>query len=81
MPKWESTAKKEVLTEPVGTYRYPMAKAMLRPDVGVQSQFRKKKPPQRYRYDSSLSPSLDWDNGDSTRELGEWLIHCIEQAS
>ena len=35
--------------------------APMRPDVGTQAQFRKKKPPVVYRYDSSLSPSLDWD--------------------
>ncbi len=81
MPRRGNAVPQEIPTENVGTYRYPMAKAMLRPDVGVQSQFRKKKPPQRYRYDSSLSPSLDWDGENSTRELGEWLIHCIEQAS
>ncbi|MCL4707976.1 site-specific DNA-methyltransferase [bacterium] len=62
------------------TYKYPNAKAILRPDAGVQSQFRKKKPPKTYRYDSSLSPALDWDDNPA-RELGEWLIHCIEQAS
>ncbi len=54
---------------------------LLRPDVGTQAQFRKKKPPKRYRYDSSLSPALDWDAQNPARELGEWLVHQIEQAS
>jgi hypothetical protein len=31
---------------------------LLRPDVGTQASFRKKKPPHTYRYDSSLSPYL-----------------------
>mgnify|MGYP000951422873 CR=1 FL=1 len=57
------------------------ASSVIRPDVGVQPLFNKKKPPQRYRYDSSLSPALDWDGGNAARELGEWLIACIEQAS
>jgi adenine-specific DNA-methyltransferase len=66
---------------PVETYRHPEATSLLRPDVGTQAQFRKKKPPQTYRYDSSLSPALDWDGGNGARELGEWLIRCIEQAA
>jgi adenine-specific DNA-methyltransferase len=40
------------------TYRHE-EEALLRPDVGTQAQFRKKKPPKTYRYDASLSPSLD----------------------
>ncbi len=34
-------------------YTHPDATSLLRPDVGVQAQFRKKKPPKTYRYDSS----------------------------
>jgi adenine-specific DNA-methyltransferase len=45
----------------------------MRPEVGTQAQFRKKKPPVAYRYDSSLSPALDWDGGNGARELGDWL--------
>ena len=41
-------------------YRHPEADAVLRPEVGTLPQFRKKKPPATYRYDPSLSPSLDW---------------------
>src|SRR2546426_168428 len=55
--------------------------ALLRPDVGTQAQFKKKKPPKAYRYDSSLSPALDWDGENSVRELGEWLIEQIDDAS
>src|SRR5437588_11454743 len=55
--------------------------ALLRPDVGTQAQFRKKKPPKSYRYDSSLSPALDWDGQNSARELGEWLLDQIDEAS
>ena len=53
----------------------------MRPEVGTQAQFRKKKPPQTYRYDSSLSPALDWDGGNGARELGEWLLRVIEKAA
>ena len=59
-------------------YRHPGAESPLRPDIGTQSQFKKKKPPQKYRYDSSLSPALDWDNNPA-REKGEWLIGVIEK--
>lgn len=45
--------------------------APMRPDVGTQAQFRKKRPPTTWRYDSSLSPSLEWDGQNGTRELGE----------
>src|SRR5437016_4319009 len=55
--------------------------ALLRPEVGTQAQFKKRKPPKTYRYDSSLSPALDWDGQNSARELGEWLIAQIEEAS
>ncbi|HUY88577.1 MAG TPA: DNA methyltransferase [Pirellulales bacterium] len=62
-------------------YQHPESKVLLRPDVGTQAQFRKKKPPQKYRYDSSLSPALDWDSQNSARELGEWLLALIEEAA
>jgi adenine-specific DNA-methyltransferase len=53
----------------------------MRPEVGTQANFRKKKAPVTYRYDSSLSPALEWDGGNAARELGEWLIDVIQQAS
>jgi adenine-specific DNA-methyltransferase len=62
-------------------YRHPEAESPLRPDVGTQPQFRKKKPPVTYCYDSSLSPALDWDGQNSARELGEWLLGLIEKAT
>ena len=65
----------------VRSYGHPGARSKLRPDVGTQQRFRNRKPPQRYHYDSSLSPALHWDGQNHARELGEWLLHCIEQAS
>ena len=53
----------------------------MRPDVGTQPQFRKKKPPKTYRYDSSLSPALAWDGQNGARELAEWLLGLIDRAS
>jgi adenine-specific DNA-methyltransferase len=63
------------------TYRHPEEKLLTRPEVGTQAQFRKKKPPVTYRYDSSLSPSLEWDGENSARELGEWLLACVSDAA
>jgi adenine-specific DNA-methyltransferase len=62
------------------TYRHE-EEALLRPEVGTQPQFRKRKAPKTYRYDSSLSPALDWDGQNHARELGEWLLAQIEEAS
>jgi len=53
----------------------------MRPDIGTQPQFRKKKPPTTWRYDSSLAPSLEWDGQNGTRELGEWLLALIEKGA
>jgi len=63
------------------TYRHPEAESLLRPEVGTQPQFRKKKPPKTYRYDSSLSPALEWDGQNPAREAGEWLLRMIEEAA
>lgn len=48
--------------------------------MGTQTQFRKKKKPVTYRYDSSLSPALDWDGQNGAREEGEALIRQILEA-
>jgi adenine-specific DNA-methyltransferase len=60
-------------------YRHSQ-QAVQRPDVGVQEQFTKRKPPKTYRYDSSLDPALSWDE-NRDRELAEWLLGLIEQAA
>src|SRR2546421_3270438 len=60
------------------SYRHSQ-QARQRPDVGVQEQFTKKKPPKTYRYDSSLDPALSWDE-NRDRELAEWLLGLIEEA-
>ena len=62
-------------------YKHPDATSPLRPEVGTQPQFKKKKPAATYRYDSSLAPALEWDGQNAARELGEWLIARIEEAS
>jgi len=62
-------------------YRHPESGSLTRPEVGTQPQCKKKKPPEAYRYDSSLSPALDWDGQNGTRELAEWLLLIIERAA
>jgi adenine-specific DNA-methyltransferase len=61
-------------------YRYPESDSPMRPEVGTQAQFKKKKAPQTYRYDSSLSPALDWDGQNPAREQGEALIRNVLEA-
>ena len=54
--------------------------AIQRPDVGVQEGFHDHKPPRQYRYDSSLSPELCWDE-TAGREFAEWLLMRITEAA
>lgn len=56
-------------------YRHGDKKALLRPESGAQDVFppAKRKPSRSYRYDSSLSPELAWDEAEARSE-GERLI-------
>jgi adenine-specific DNA-methyltransferase len=54
--------------------------AVQRPDVGVQDQFQTKKPGKTYRYDSSLDPTLSWDE-NRDREVAEWLIALVQRCA
>ncbi|MCI0487201.1 MAG: site-specific DNA-methyltransferase [Blastocatellia bacterium] len=69
---------KRSTTTRVESYRHIDSDSPMRPDVGTQTQFKKKKPPARYSYDSSLSPALDWDGQNPAREQGEELLALIE---
>jgi adenine-specific DNA-methyltransferase len=83
-PTTRGGANKAVTRAPAADtrgYTHPEATSLLRPDVGVQSSFRKKKPPQTWRYDSSLSPALEWDGQNPAREVGEWLLALVEKAA
>lgn len=62
-------------------YEHPTASSPSRPDIGVQPQFKKKKPPKTYKYDSSLSPLLEWDGENPAREQGEALIAKVLEAN
>src|SRR6266542_2915080 len=71
---------KAAKTKQAKNYRHPESENVMRPDVGTQAQFRKKLPPKKYRYDDSLSPSLEWDGQNAARERGEALIREILDA-
>lgn len=62
-------------------YRHGETKALMRPEAGAQENFpaNKLKPPQTYRYDSSLAPELQWDEGKARSE-GEQAMDEIINA-
>jgi hypothetical protein len=62
---------------PAKSYGHPEADAVMRPDIGTQAQFKKKKEPKTYSYDSSLSPTLEYDGQNYAREHGEALLKQI----
>ncbi len=72
--------KKAAVAREAANYTHPKADLALRPEVGTQAQFKKHKAPQTYRYDSSLSPVLEWDGQNPAREHGEALIQSIAES-
>src|SRR5580704_7526828 len=60
------------------SYNHPESESPMRPEVGTQSEFKKKLPPTKYRYDDSLSPVLEWDGQNAARERGEARIAKAE---
>jgi adenine-specific DNA-methyltransferase len=76
MPKGK-VAKKAAKLQQAESYKHPEAESPMRPDVGTQAQFKNRKPPITYRYDSSLSPALDWDGQNRAREQGQAAIEEI----
>ncbi|MGL4503026.1 MAG: site-specific DNA-methyltransferase [Planktothrix sp.] len=53
----------------------------MRPEVGTEPQFKKRKPPVTYRYDSSLSPALDWDENPSRAKAEALIAQILEAGS
>ncbi|MBL8526008.1 MAG: site-specific DNA-methyltransferase, partial [Betaproteobacteria bacterium] len=81
MPRKTTSKSAQSKLSPAGkpTVDYRHAdKALARPDVGTQSQFKQRKPATPYRYDSSLAPALNWDGQNPAREQGEALIAALE---
>ena len=76
----KKTTKPKILETPQA-YKHSESESLMRPDVGTQPQFpkKKRKAPKEYRYDSSLSPALDWDENPA-REQAEALIAAILEA-
>jgi adenine-specific DNA-methyltransferase len=62
-------------------YKHPESESPMRPEVGTQARFNKRLPAQKYRYDSSLSPAMDFDGQNPARPLGEWLLARIKEAA
>jgi len=61
-------------------YNHPESDSLMRPDIGTQPHFKKKKEPQKYRYDSSLSPTMEFDGQNPAREQGEALVReCLDE--
>jgi adenine-specific DNA-methyltransferase len=56
------------------SYKFPESTSLLRPEIGTQAQFNKHKPRQKYKYDDSLSPAMDWDSENPARERCDQLI-------
>lgn len=80
-PKTKSTAADGVTPTAAKAYEHSEPDAAARPEAGTQAQFRKKKPPTTYRYDSSLAPELQWDGGNAAvRDRAEELLRAVEHA-
>jgi adenine-specific DNA-methyltransferase len=54
--------------------------AVQRPGVGVQQEFQDRRAAKDYRFDSSISPELAWDE-NAERDFAEWLLGLIEGAT
>ena len=54
MAKNISRTRKKPPNPDAKNYKHPESSSVLRPEVGVQPQFKKSKPPKTYRYDSAL---------------------------
>ncbi|MBI3490405.1 MAG: site-specific DNA-methyltransferase [Acidobacteria bacterium] len=80
MAKTRARERTKSIAKVAEGYTHPDKTLPMRPEVGTQAQFRKKKPQVTYRYDSSLSPSLDWDGQNPAREQGDALIRKILDA-
>jgi adenine-specific DNA-methyltransferase len=71
---------KDISAVQVEPFRHRDSDNKSRPEVGIQARFALKQPPQKYRYDSSLSPSLEWDGQNVAREEAEALIRQVLDA-
>jgi len=64
------------------SYKHTEASSLMLPEAGLQAQFNKRKPRQKYRYDDSLCPTMQWDDGNPVRAECEQLIReTLESAT
>ncbi len=63
----------------VDALKHAIPDAVMRPAAGTQPNYRTDDPAQRYAYDSSLAPSMQWDDNPA-RERAEALIRVILEA-
>jgi adenine-specific DNA-methyltransferase len=72
--------KKTSPTATTASYQHLEAKAIIRPEAGAQTRFKKKKPTATYCYDSALAPELQWDAHNPAREQGEARLAEMDAA-
>jgi adenine-specific DNA-methyltransferase len=78
-----TSAKKSVAksgASQTASYQHTEAQAIIRPEAGAQTRFKKKKPTATWQYDSSLAPELQWDALNPAREQGEARIAALQTA-
>src|SRR6185369_13052756 len=75
------TRRAKTKTTEAKPYKHPESESPMRPEVGTQARFNKKLPAQKYRYDSSLSPAMEFDGQNPARSMGEWLLARINEAA
>jgi adenine-specific DNA-methyltransferase len=80
-PKPSARAVRRPAEAQTEAYGHKGKESLLRPDVGLQAQFKQKRPPKTYRYDPSLDPALSWDEGNPARERAEALIRRVQEAT
>ncbi len=69
--------KLATVTKPVEDYKHTAATGARVPDAGAQSFIKSQHAPGKYRFDSSLSPLLEWDEANPAREEAEAHIAQI----
>ena len=65
---------------PAKDYLHTAQTMTARPEIGAAPRFKSRQKPATYRYDSSLSPALEWDSNPA-RDTAAFLIDCIEAAA
>jgi len=80
MPRATGTKAVKSKAKAAKPYKHPEANSPMRPEVGTQAQFKKKLLPKSYKYDSSLSPAMEWDGKNPAREQGEALVRQVLEA-